>query len=93
MLGEHDFMDKRWMYEESIKMPFFVRFPKSIKSGSRTDAIINNTDFAPTIISLTGGKSPKYIQGNSFKTILESIIFYMALSWELYIFQHFLILF
>ncbi len=72
MLGEHDYIDKRWMYEESMRMPFFVRYPKSIARGSRTDAIINNTDFAPTLIQLAGGEKPEYMQGNSFKSILET---------------------
>ncbi len=72
MLGEHDYIDKRWMYDESMRMPFFVRYPKSIKAGSRTDAIINNTDFAPTLIELAGGATPDYMQGKSFKGILET---------------------
>jgi len=72
MLGEHDYIDKRWMYDESMRMPFFVRYPEKIKAGSRTDAIINNTDFAPTIIELAGGTTPEYMQGKSFKTILET---------------------
>ncbi|WP_198931726.1 sulfatase family protein [Labilibacter marinus] len=72
MLGEHDYIDKRWMYEESMRMPFLVRYPKLIKAGSQSDAIINNTDFAPTIIDLAGGSTPDYMQGNSFKSILET---------------------
>ncbi|WP_109831907.1 sulfatase family protein [Reichenbachiella versicolor] len=72
MLGEHDYIDKRWMYDESMRMPFIVRYPPSIKSGSRTDAIINNTDFAPTMIELAGGTVPEYMQGHSFKYILEN---------------------
>ncbi len=72
MLGEHDYIDKRWMYDESMRMPFFVRFPKAIKKGMRTDAMINNTDFAPTLIELAGGQKPGYMQGHSFKSILES---------------------
>lgn len=71
-LGEHDYIDKRWMYEESMRMPFFVRYPKMIKPGQRTDAIINNTDFAPTIIELAGGTVPDYMQGHSFKSVLET---------------------
>ncbi|MEQ6120703.1 sulfatase [Reichenbachiella sp. MALMAid0571] len=72
MLGEHDYIDKRWMYEESMRMPFLVRYPKMIKAGTRTDAIINNTDFAPTIIELAGGKVPDYMHGKSFKKILST---------------------
>ncbi len=72
MLGEHDYIDKRWMYEESMRMPFLVRYPKMIKAGTRTDALVNNTDFAPTIIDLAGGKAPNYMHGESFKEILST---------------------
>jgi uncharacterized sulfatase len=72
MLGEHDYIDKRWMYDESMRMPFFVRYPATIEAGSRTDAIISNTDFAPTMIELAGGDTPDYMQGKSFKSILET---------------------
>ena len=72
MLGEHDYIDKRWMYEESMRMPFFVHYPEKIRAGSQTDAIINNTDFAPTLIEMAGGTTPDYMQGKSFKSILET---------------------
>lgn len=72
MLGEHDYIDKRWMYEESMRMPFMVRYPKKIKEGSRVNAIVNNTDFAPTIINMAGGTTPEYMQGNSFYNILTT---------------------
>ena len=70
MLGEHDYIDKRWMYEECMRMPFMVRYPKKIKGGIKTDAIVNNVDYAPTIISLAGGEVPEYMQGDSFKELL-----------------------
>lgn len=72
MLGEHDFMDKRWMYEESMRMPFIVHYPEMIKANQRTDVLINNTDFAPTIIEMAGGKTPKYMQGKSFAPVLQN---------------------
>jgi arylsulfatase A-like enzyme len=71
MLGEHDYIDKRWMYEESMRMPFLVRYPRMIKPGTRTDEIINNTDFAPTILELAGLKAPGYMQGRSFVPLLR----------------------
>lgn len=71
MLGEHDYIDKRWMYEESLRMPMLVRHPATIKAGSRSDAIINNTDFAPTILDLAGAKAPDYMHGRSFAPILR----------------------
>ncbi len=70
MLGEHDYIDKRWMYDESQRMPLLVRYPKKIKAGTVTDAIVNNVDFAPTMISLAGGEVPEYMQGRSMKEIL-----------------------
>ncbi len=71
-LGEHDFIDKRWMYEESIRMPLIVRNPyaKSV-AGERCDWIINNTDYAPTILDLAGVSTPDYMQGESFKRAIE----------------------
>lgn len=72
MLGEHDYIDKRWMYEESMRMPFLVRYPGMVEAGSKSNAMINNADFAPTIIELAGGKVPDYMQGESFKSILET---------------------
>ena len=71
MLGEHDFKDKRWMYEESMRMPFIVHYPKMVKAGETTDLLINNTDFAPTMIELAGGKTPEYMQGRSFINTLQ----------------------
>ena len=71
MLGEHDFIDKRWMYDEAMRMPFIVHYPKKIQKGQESDLLINNTDYAPTMIDLAGGKVPEYMQGFSFKNTLE----------------------
>jgi uncharacterized sulfatase len=70
-LGEHDFIDKRWMYEESLRMPLLIRYPKMIQPGSKNNWIINNTDFAPTLLELTGVKKPSHMQGNSFAGALR----------------------
>jgi arylsulfatase A-like enzyme len=72
MLGEHDYQDKRWMYEESQRMPFIIRYPKAIKAGTRTDAIVENVDFAPTLLDFAGVKAPAAMQGRSFKAICEA---------------------
>ncbi|WP_372772412.1 sulfatase [Mangrovibacterium sp.] len=71
MLGEHDLQDKRWMYEESMRMPFIMQWPKTIKPGSSIDLLINNTDFAPTLIEIAGSKTPDYMQGHSFINTIE----------------------
>ncbi|WNJ20080.1 sulfatase [Pontibacter sp. G13] len=65
MLGEHDLQDKRWMYEESMRMPFIMHVPGE-EAGRHSARLINNTDFAPTLIELAGGKAPEYMQGMSF---------------------------
>ncbi len=71
-LGEHDFMDKRWMYEEAFRMPLIVHWPGGVKSGSVNDWLINNTDFAPTMLELAGvRKTPDYMQGRSFAAALK----------------------
>jgi arylsulfatase A-like enzyme len=71
MLGEHDYIDKRWMYEESMRMPFIVRYPKLVQAGTRSDLLINNTDFAPTMLELAGAAAPRYMQGRSFVRALR----------------------
>ena len=71
MLGEHDYIDKRWIYEESLRVPFIVRYPKLIKPGSVCDAIINNVDFAPTLLELAGTRATEAMQGRSFVPLLE----------------------
>jgi len=72
MLGEHDFQDKRWMYEESQKMPLLVRYPKSVKPGTVVDSCVENVDFAPTMLDMVGIKIPDSMQGKSFKQQLET---------------------
>ena len=71
MLGEHDYIDKRWMYEESMRMPFIMRYPPLIKAGSTNTDLINNTDFAPTLLDLAGAQAPRQMQGRSFAAALE----------------------
>ena len=71
LLGEHDYIDKRWMYEESIRMPLIIHYPKLIAANSRSDWLINNTDFAPTLLALAGVRPPEYMQGHSFMEALK----------------------
>ncbi|MEM6700732.1 MAG: sulfatase-like hydrolase/transferase, partial [Bacteroidota bacterium] len=70
MLGAHDLIDKRWMYDESMRMPFIMHYPKLLKGKQKSDLLINNTDFAPTMIELAGGNVPNYMQGKSFAKVL-----------------------
>ncbi|QEF97405.1 Arylsulfatase [Stieleria maiorica] len=72
MLGEHDYQDKRWMYEESQRMPFLVRYPKTVPAGQRLDTIIENVDYGPTMLEFADAEIPSTVQGRSFKSLLES---------------------
>jgi arylsulfatase A-like enzyme len=70
-LGDHGWYDKRFMYEESLHMPFIMRYPKKIEAGSVNDDMILNVDFAPTFLELAGLDVPEDYQGDSFKSLLE----------------------
>jgi arylsulfatase A-like enzyme len=70
-LGDHNWYDKRFMYEESIRMPFLIRYPERIPPGRVNRAMILNVDFAPTLLDLAGLPVPPDVQGRSFKPLLE----------------------
>ena len=65
-MGEHGWFDKRFMYEESLRTPFVIRYPGKIKPGSVVNDMVVNIDFTPTILELAGIKIPEDIQGKSF---------------------------
>ena len=70
--GEHRLIDKRWAYEESIRIPFIVRYPGGVKNpGRRDSSMVLNLDLAPTLLQLAGAESPAGIQGKSLVPILE----------------------
>jgi arylsulfatase A-like enzyme len=69
-LGEHGFFDKRMMYEESLRMPFVIRYPKEIPAGTRNKDIILNIDFASLIADYAGVEPPAKAQGRSFRSNL-----------------------
>jgi len=64
-LGEHGWYDKRWMFEESLEMPFLARWPGKIPAGKRSKTLIQNIDYAPTFLEIAGAEIPSAIQGKS----------------------------
>ena len=70
-LGDHGLYDKRFMYEEALRMPFLVRWPAGIKAGTRSEAIGLNVDFAPTFLDAAGLKVPPEMQGRSLVPVLR----------------------
>jgi N-acetylglucosamine-6-sulfatase len=71
-LGEHGWYDKRWMFEESLAMPFLIRWPGVVKPGVRSKALIQNIDYAPTFLEAAGVKIPGDIQGRSLLPVLKN---------------------
>ncbi len=69
-LGDHGWYDKRFMYEESLRMPFIIRYSGKVKAGRKNDNTILNIDFAPTLLDMAGLRPPKEIQGKSFAPLL-----------------------
>lgn len=70
-LGEHGWYDKRWMFEESLKMPFIIRWPGVVKPGSRPKEMIQNIDYAPTFLEMAGAEIPEEIQGRSLVPVFS----------------------
>jgi arylsulfatase A-like enzyme len=70
-LGDHGWFDKRFMYEESLRMPLLVCYPKEVKPGSINEDIVLNLDFAPTFLDYAGAPIPDDIQGESMRAVLS----------------------
>jgi len=70
-LGDHGLFDKRFMYDESIRMPFLVRWPARIRPGTKSQAMALNIDFAPTFLEAAGLPIPADMQGRSLLPILR----------------------
>ena len=74
-MGENGWFDKRFMYEESFKTPLLMQLPGTIKSGTKIDAMVQNLDFAPTFLDLTGFSNLSTdMQGESFVGLLNGTI-------------------
>ncbi|VAW24828.1 Arylsulfatase [hydrothermal vent metagenome] len=70
-LGEHGWFDKRFMYKESFRTPLLVRYPKEIKPGTKIDKLVQNIDFAPTLLDYAGVGIPSDMQGVSFRGLVS----------------------
>lgn len=85
--GEHGLYDKRVAYEESIRIPFMVRYPGFIKDpGRRAGQMVLNIDLAPTILDLAGIGIPSHMQGQSMTPILRTAEAKGRSSW---LYEHF----
>ncbi len=70
-LGEHGWYDKRWMYEESLRMPFVARWPARIAARTRVPHLIQNLDYAPTFLQIAGLEVPPDLHGESLVDLMR----------------------
>ncbi|MEZ6125761.1 MAG: sulfatase [Planctomycetaceae bacterium] len=70
-LGDHGWFDKRWMYEESLKMPLIVNWPGVTKPGSVNTDLVQNLDYAETFLEIAGTEIPADMQGRSLVPLLQ----------------------
>lgn len=65
-LGDHGWFDKRFMYEESIRMPLLVSYPRRLPAAGGFDGIVTNVDLARTVLDAAGVDPHPRMQGRSF---------------------------
>ncbi len=70
-LGEHNRVDKRAMYEESIRIPFVMRYPRAVKPGTEIEGMVLGIDLCPTFLALAGVAIPEGVQGRSLRPLLR----------------------
>lgn len=85
-LGEHGWFDKRFMYEESFRTPLLVRWPDKIKPDSRNNDLVQNLDYAPTLLEMAGVSVPEEMQGRSMVPLMEED---EDLSWRGALYYHY----
>ena len=70
-IGDHGWFDKRWMYEESLKMPLIISWPGVTKPGSKNTDLVQNLDYAETFLEMAGAEIPSDMQGLSLVPLLK----------------------
>ncbi len=70
-LGDHGWFDKRFMYEESLRMPFLLRYPREVQPETVNSDMVLNLDFGPLFLDLAGLSIPDSFQGRSFRSLLH----------------------
>ena len=69
-LGEHGWFDKRFIYDESFKTPLLVRWPGHVAPGSVRTEMVQNLDYAQTLLDAAGLPQPADMQGESLMPLL-----------------------
>jgi arylsulfatase A-like enzyme len=85
-LGDHGWFDKRWMYEESLRMPLIIRWPGTVNPGSKTEYMVQNIDYAQMILDMAGLPLPADMQGRSLVPLLKGE---NPADWREHIYYHY----
>lgn len=84
-LGENGWFDKRWMDEVSSRMPLLVQWPEHIPAGSSSDALVQNIDFAPTLLAAAGVSPETPMHGVSLLPLFKD----SSVDWQRDLYYHF----
>lgn len=71
-LGEHGWFDKRFIYQESLRTPFVIRYPGVVEPGTQINQHVLNIDWAPTLLDIAGVRIPDDLHGQSFLPVLQA---------------------
>ncbi len=71
LLGEHASIDKRTMWEESIRIPLLVRYPEAIRDPRVVDRMVLNLDLAPSVLDYCGAPALPDVHGRSFRELAQ----------------------
>ena len=85
-VGDHGWYDKRWMYEESLKMPLIVKWPGVTKAGTKSELMVQNLDYAQTFLDIAGADIPEDMQGHSLAPLLKGVT---PANWRKSIYYHY----
>ncbi len=84
-LGEHGWYDKRWMYEESLHTPLVMKWPEQIKPGLEIQKLVQNIDYAPTLLDAAGVQIPADMHGVSLLPLIKG----SSQDWRTSIYYHY----
>ena len=85
-LGDHGWYDKRWMYEESFKMPLIVKWPGVTEPGTVRTELVQNLDYAETFLDIAGADIPADMQGQSLVPLLTG---HRPADWRTSLYYHY----
>ena len=71
-LGEHGMTEKHYAYEQVMRIPLIMRYPRLIRPGTCRDEMVLNIDVAPTLYDLCGGRIPEDVAGRSWRALFEA---------------------